>query len=309
MVPLMKELGLEIPEWKLQRFMKVKVDPIEDEEDQKLITISAVDVDGIDATVFDEVQLRHNGEPLKNPKTKIRGDTRKSKLNALVSRNKFKFKVSNDMVIPVDDQKENDNESESGLVAELSFMGNYTEPNLCIPLCPLLQNLKLSKSNDQENDEEKKEESQHGDNEFVCRLLMDIKDKKWTVEPYSVRPYSVKEIQDLAKGQEHQQKIDEFVKVTGLDNQSIAALFLKNSSWNLQIALSAFYEYAADPTVIPSMSRGDINPVVEQETLTSIMERRSEQIRLQNEEDGAVEEETIYRRPKDDVEPEETAEE
>merc|ERR1712083_979639 len=264
-------------------------------------TISAVDVDGIDATVFDEVQLRHNGEPLKNPKTKIRGDTRKSKLNALVSRNKFKFKVSNDMVIPVDDQKENDNESESGLVAELSFMGNYTEPNLCIPLCPLLQNLKFSKSNgnDQENDEEKKEENQQGDNEFVCRLLMDIKDKKWTVEPYSVQPLSVKEIQDLAKGQEHQQKIDEFVKVTGLDNQSIAALFLKNSSWNLQIALSAFYEYAADPTVIPSMSRGDINPVVEQETLTSIMERRSEQYRRQNEEDGAVEEETIYRRPKD----------
>merc|ERR1712156_1400343 len=285
MVPLMKELGLEIPEWKLQRFMKVKVDPIEDEEDQKLITISAVDVDGIDAMVFDEVQLRHNGEPLKNPKTKIRGDTRKSKLNALVSRNKFKFKVSNDMVISVDDQKENgsknENESESGLVAELSFMGNYTEPNLCIPLCPLLQNLKLSESNgnDQENEEEKKEENQHGDNEFVCRLLMDIKDKKWTVEPYSVQPYSVKEIQDLAKGQEHQQKIDEFVKVTGLDNQSIAALFLKNSSWNLQIALSAFYEYAADPTVIPSMSRGDINPVVEQETLTSIMERRSEQLR------------------------------
>merc|ERR1712223_1300489 len=125
----------------------------------------------------------------------------------------------------------------------------------------------------------------------------DIKDKKWTVEPYSVRPYSRKEIQDLAKGQEHQQKIDEFVKVTGLDNQSIAALFLKNSSWNLQIALSAFYEYAADPTVIPSMSRGDINPVVEQETITSIMERRSEQLRrsqddvAQNEEDGAEEEE------------------
>merc|ERR1712083_536715 len=127
-------------------------------------TISAVDVDGIDATVFDEVQLRHNGEPLKNPKTKIRGDTRKSKLNALVSHNKFKFKVSNDMVIPVEDQKENDNESESGLVAELSFMGNYTEPNLCIPLCPLLQNLKLPNSNEQAKDEEKKEEDQQGDN-------------------------------------------------------------------------------------------------------------------------------------------------
>merc|ERR1711879_73407 len=162
MVPLMKELGLEIPEWKLQRFMKVKVDPIEDEEDQKLLTISAVDVDGIDATVFQNVQLRHNGNPIVNPKVKIIGDTRR-RLKEFESENKFKFRVSNDMVIPVDDQKENDNESESGLVAELSFMGNYTEPNLCIPLCPLLQNL--------------------GSSEFVCRLVMDIESKKWSVHP------------------------------------------------------------------------------------------------------------------------------
>merc|ERR1711879_162119 len=77
MVPLMKELGLEIPEWKLQRFMKVKVDPIEDEQDQKLLTISAVDVDGIDATVFENVKLRHNGNSIVNPKVKIIGDTRR----------------------------------------------------------------------------------------------------------------------------------------------------------------------------------------------------------------------------------------
>merc|ERR1712223_1762885 len=96
MVPLMKELGLEIPEWKLQRFMKVTVQPLGNGADLKKLVIAAVDVDGIDAPVFDDVQLRHNGKPLKNPKTKIRGDTRKSKLNALVSRNKFKFKVSND---------------------------------------------------------------------------------------------------------------------------------------------------------------------------------------------------------------------
>merc|ERR1712241_588165 len=183
----------------------------------------------------------------------------------------------------------NDKEPESGLVAELSFMGNYTEPNLCIPLCPLLQNLNLSNSNEQENDEEKKEEiqeDQQGDNEIVCRLLMDIKNKKWSVEPYSVQPHSVKEIQDLAKGQEHQQKIEEFVKVTGLDDQSIAALFLKNSSWNIPIALSAFYEHA-DPTAVtatntePKGDENDENDVVEQETLTSIMAKRSEQLRRQ----------------------------
>merc|ERR1712156_1280979 len=94
MVPLMKELGLEIPEWKLQRFMKVKVDPIEDEEDKKLLTISAVDVDGIDATVFNNVQLRYNGKPIGTQKTKIIGDTRRKALSELASQNKFKFKVS-----------------------------------------------------------------------------------------------------------------------------------------------------------------------------------------------------------------------
>merc|ERR1712048_825220 len=83
MVPLMKELGLEIPEWKLQRFMKVKVDPIEDEEDKKLLTISAVDVDGIDATVFNNVQLRYNGKPIGTQKTKIIGDTRRKALSEL----------------------------------------------------------------------------------------------------------------------------------------------------------------------------------------------------------------------------------
>merc|ERR1712113_239852 len=82
MVPLMKELGLEIPEWKLQRYLKVKVDPIEDEEDKTLLTISAVDVDGIDATVFDGVQLRHNGKAIdkyKVKKRKLIGNTRKKK--------------------------------------------------------------------------------------------------------------------------------------------------------------------------------------------------------------------------------------
>merc|ERR1719242_2784874 len=173
MVPLMKELGLEIPEWKLQRFMKVKVDPIEDEEDKKLLTISAVDVDGIDATVFNNVQLRYNGKPIVTRNTKIIGDTRRKALSELESQSKFKFRVSNDMVIPVEDQKENEDESESGLVAELSFMGNYSEPNLCIPLDPMLG------SNETEI-------QKRGCNEFVCRLLMNIKNKEWIVEPYSL---------------------------------------------------------------------------------------------------------------------------
>merc|ERR1719300_1933166 len=170
MVPLMKELGLEIPEWKLQRYLKVKVDPIEDEEDKKLLTISAVDVDGIDATVFQNVQLSYNGKPIGTRKTRIIGDTRRKALSELESQNKFKFRVSNDMVIPVEDQKENEDESQNGLVAELSFMGNYSEPNLCIPLDPMLRNLQIL----------------NGGNEFVYRLSMDIPNKEWSVEPLTV---------------------------------------------------------------------------------------------------------------------------
>merc|ERR1712053_62290 len=64
MVPLMKELGLEIPEWKLQRFMKVKVQPLGNEADLKRMVFSAVDVDGINATVFQEVKLSHNGNSI-----------------------------------------------------------------------------------------------------------------------------------------------------------------------------------------------------------------------------------------------------
>merc|ERR1712217_853576 len=71
MVLLIKELGLEIPEWKLQRFMKVKVDPIEDQKKKKLLTISAVDVDGINATVFEGVTLKYNGKPVADHKAKI----------------------------------------------------------------------------------------------------------------------------------------------------------------------------------------------------------------------------------------------
>merc|ERR1712079_191752 len=109
---------MEIPEWKLQRFMKVKAEPIGDSSDHKL-TISAVDSDGIDATVFRNVELKYNGKPV----TSIVS----AQSNGFQSDNPNKFRVSNQMIIPVDDQKENENESSDGLVAELSFMGNYSE--------------------------------------------------------------------------------------------------------------------------------------------------------------------------------------
>merc|ERR1740123_668932 len=62
MVPLMKELGLHIPEWTLLRFLKLKVEPMRIRDDMKTLTISAVDIDGINATVFRDVKLRNNGK-------------------------------------------------------------------------------------------------------------------------------------------------------------------------------------------------------------------------------------------------------
>merc|ERR1712154_657044 len=70
MAPLMKELGLEIPEWKLQRFMKVTVQPLENGADLKKLVIAAVDVDGINATVFQEVKLSHNGNSIEKIQSK-----------------------------------------------------------------------------------------------------------------------------------------------------------------------------------------------------------------------------------------------
>merc|ERR1712038_71114 len=87
-------------------------------------------------------------------KTKIIGDTRRKALSELESQSKFKFRVSNDMVIPVEDQKENEDESANGLVAELSFMGNYSEPNLCIPLDPMLKNLHFEAPENENEDQD-----------------------------------------------------------------------------------------------------------------------------------------------------------
>merc|ERR1712062_558119 len=88
-------------------------------------------------------------------KRKLIGNIRKKKKHELESQSKFKFPVSNHMVIPVEDQKENEDEdeSENGLVAELPFMGNYSEPNLCIPLGPMLKNLQIeAPENENESD-------------------------------------------------------------------------------------------------------------------------------------------------------------
>merc|ERR1719229_1631297 len=239
MVPLMKELGLEIPEWKLQRFMKVTVQPLGKGGDVKKLVISAVDVDGINATVFQEVKLSHNGNSIekiqrkKSEKEKEREelearearralrDAQRAKLRMALKAKKmeqknreqlangntepiskqkkpikkvrerggkryesgqeFQFHIESSMLESAnndDEQKENENASNPshGLVAELSFFGNFGEPQLLIPLQPFLDDA-TSSTNENGDDETL---------EFMCRLTMDIPSKSWNVEPYSV---------------------------------------------------------------------------------------------------------------------------
>lgn len=179
MVPLMKELGLEIPDWKLQRFMKVKVEQVASHADLKAITISAVDVDGITATVFENVEMRANQKPIE----RLVGYKK--------SGDEFTFHVPSQMVMASDDEKETESGSKGGgskgLVAELSFFGNYSEPNLCVPLCPYFQNANAS-MDDNDKDEPL---------EFVCRLVMDIGTKQWTVEsPFDAKEAELKSSSD-----------------------------------------------------------------------------------------------------------------
>jgi len=64
MVGLMRELSLPIPEWRLQRLLKVAVAPIDGRDDLKSMTVSAIDVDGIPATVFKQPRLSNNGRKI-----------------------------------------------------------------------------------------------------------------------------------------------------------------------------------------------------------------------------------------------------
>merc|ERR1719384_1669444 len=60
----MRELSLPIPEWRLQRLLKVAVAPIDGRDDLKSLTVSAIDVDGIPATVFKQPRLSNNGRKI-----------------------------------------------------------------------------------------------------------------------------------------------------------------------------------------------------------------------------------------------------
>ena len=81
MVGLMKELEIEIPKWYLQKYVKIRLaeiepkDEDEDEDDskseQRMLIVSGVDAEGINATIFKGVKLRNNGEIIEEIKRKF----------------------------------------------------------------------------------------------------------------------------------------------------------------------------------------------------------------------------------------------
>merc|ERR1719474_1002249 len=156
--------------------MRVRVEPLENRADLKKLEIAATDVDGINATIFEKVKLMHNGKSIK----KLIGYSKKVQ----GTDDEFRFQIESKMLESTnndDEQKENENGSNpsNGLVAELSFFGNFGEPQLLIPLQPFLDNA-TSSTNQNGGDETL---------EFMCRMEMDIKSKSWNVEPYSCPPY------------------------------------------------------------------------------------------------------------------------
>ena len=121
------------------------------------------------------------------------------------------------MVMAVDDGKENENGSKedggTGLVAEIEFFGNYREPNLCVPLLPLLQDGPYSINKRPKEDLSPKARPKGNDGQFVCRLEMDIGTKQWTVEQgVALEEHVVRDSFKLSKPDEpwwRQEKVDD----------------------------------------------------------------------------------------------------
>merc|ERR1712190_445449 len=93
-----------------------------------------------------------------------------------------------------------------GLVAELSFFGNFGEPQLLIPLQPFLDDA-TSSTNENGDDETL---------EFMCRLTMDIPSKSWNVEPYSVPEIEQEEVKEETVNDPHpvsKPSMDEIVEL------------------------------------------------------------------------------------------------
>jgi len=172
MVGLMRELALPIPEWRLQRLLKVDVARIKGRDDVKALTVSAIDVDGITATVFKQPTLRNYGRPMFRP---TKGG---AKVPRLRDPDVFVFHIPRDL--DADDAEAKSTETtevgtddDSGLMLDLGFYGHYGEPRLPIRLTECVNGL-----------------AEEG-GEAVFRLTMDVASKQWTVQSIQFEPLPV----------------------------------------------------------------------------------------------------------------------
>jgi len=218
MVGLMRELELDIPEWHLQRLLKLEVAPIANRTDLRTLTVSAVDV-GICATVFPRVQVRHNGRKLLQMKKRV--------LKRLRNNDVFEFNIPTELETEVEhedadvEQAQEEHQVADADAAETQDeeapnedQGAESEP-VSLP-SPVRRRPKddTSPSPNSEQKEEKKAEedadsglvldldffmhygeprlklrlneclSKIGEEggEVMCRLTMDVSSKQWTVD-------------------------------------------------------------------------------------------------------------------------------
>eukprot|EP01083_Nonionella_stella_P288077 980496_1 len=160
MVGVMKELDIEIPEWNLEKFLKLKMENLENRNDLKKLNVSGVDIDGVNASVFTCVKLRNNGVSI-------------LKMNNYCVKKKFKadeyvFYVASDLKMHMKEEvkDESDMDINNGLVVELTFYGHYNEPKLLIRLNEYLKYLS------------------NGNGEIVLKLVYNIMLQKWIVKGY-----------------------------------------------------------------------------------------------------------------------------
>eukprot|EP01084_Bolivina_argentea_P028346 52700_1 len=64
MCGLMKELNMDIPKWKLQRYVKITFDNNCNDNEFKRLIVCGVDIDGIDAAIFSTVRLKNDGKKI-----------------------------------------------------------------------------------------------------------------------------------------------------------------------------------------------------------------------------------------------------
>ena len=195
---LMKELQLKIPKWWLRRYIKIRVQRV-DNKKQRMMIVSGCDSDGTLFGVFKSIKMRYNGKNIDNVMDETKGkdeekkNSKKGKEQAVDecifyvpkwkknTNNKNKkgifAKLKKNKQMKDDEKKEEEEEEEKevdyivenekkGLIVEVEFYGNYKEPKLMIKLNEYLNNLL------------------DNDGEIVLRLTMDPVTYKWKIPQF-----------------------------------------------------------------------------------------------------------------------------